>query len=70
MIGNIFLQNQKGTKYSRNCMIDSLVKFNARKGICGQFFFLKHNKYVSLFSFRHYLELVAAEIVLEAYVVP
>lgn len=32
--------------------------------------FLKHNKYVSLFSFQYYLELVAAEIVLEAYVVP
>lgn len=32
--------------------------------------FLKHNKYVSLFSFRHYPELVAAEIVLEAYQYP
>lgn len=33
-------------------------------------FVFKHNKHMGLFGFRHYLELVAAEIVWEACIVP
>lgn len=71
MKGNIFPRKRKGTKYSRIYMIDwytSLGMLNTRKGTCGEFAF-RAKWECGFVLFSTLPGRVAAEIMLEAYIV-